>query len=309
MKRLFALSSFAWLFCASPGCKQTARIDPIKLIPEGATMIGGVDVQSVVASKPYQDNQAMIEQGEGKAGLEAARACNVGPETWKQLLVGLDSAAPEFKMVLVIEATGLGERTNLDCLASKIQAREGAAPWTMEEKDGRLTLSLAKGGATAYVIDPNTVAVVGSEWTSAVELLLAGRDGASSAVDGSLKGLMGRVKKDQIWLAGTIPSGMAQPPVDGAENATVALNVADGLAVRAAVGFGSAADAATKADALKAQYAQLKPVISSAGIPPGILEGVTIAAEEATVVVALKASATDMDALSKRAASLVGGLQ
>lgn len=309
MKRMFATSSLALVVFASAACKRDGAVDPIKLIPDGATAMGGVDVKAVVGSKAYQDNKAMVEQGEGKEELEAARACQLGPETWQSVLVGLDTAAPDTKTALVLRATGLGKRENLDCIAGKMKAAQGKDPWTMEEKNGRLTLAMTEGNYTGFVVDDDTVAVAGSGWVEAMQAVLAGGEQAKSAVDGSLKDLVARVDKQQIWLVGRIPEGMAQPPVDGAKDASVSIDLTQGLAIVAAVGFPTPQDAQTKAEALSAQYGQLKGVIAGAGIPQSVLDGVKIEPKESTVRVSLTASAEDVDTLSKQAAALVGGLQ
>lgn len=306
---MLATSSLALIVLASAACKRDAAVDPIKLIPDGATAMGGVDVKAVVGSKAYQSNKAMIEQGEGKDELEAARACQLGPETWQSILVGMDTAAPDTKIALVLRATGLGKKESLDCIAGKMKADQGKDPWTMEEKNGRLTLTMTDGNHTAFVVDDDTVVAVGSGWVEAVQAVLAGGEQAKSAVDGSLKELVARVDKQQIWLVGKIPEGMAQPPVDGARDASVSLDVSQGLAVVAAVGFPTPEDARSKATALSAQYEQIKGLVSGAGIPQAVLDSVKIEPQDSTVRVSVSASTEDVEALSKQAAGLVGGLQ
>jgi len=308
MQPSFAISAAAVLLsCAS--CKPNLAVEPEKLIPDGATIIGGVDAKAVVGSKAYTDNQAMIEQGEGKATLDALRACKLGPETWQGVLVGLDSAAPDKNLAIVLTAEGLGRKENLDCIAGKHQEAEGKAPWTLEEKAGRLTLKMTEGDLTGFVVDSKTLVVAGPGWTSAVEGLLAGAEGQTSAVDGSLKSIMADVKKDHLWLAGRIPEALSQSPVEGAKHASVAINLAQGLAIAALVGYASAEDATTKAKALQDQYGLAKTFLQGANLPKAVVDGVHIEPRGSAVSVSLAISAEDVEALSARAKPLLGGLQ
>ena len=162
--------------------------------------------------------------------MDAAKECNLGPDTWKSVVFGFDPEGGDSKLALVLVADGLGKKENLECIANKIKEKDdGKEPWTMEEKDGKLVLTIDEGKATGYVVNDSTLAVAGKDWAGAVQELIDGK--GKPAVDNSLKDVLGRTDMSKaIWAAGVVPASMATGPADGmkdgAEDALVLMTYA-----------------------------------------------------------------------------------
>lgn len=305
MTRTFATTTFAVALFGLSACKGGAG-DAIKLIPEGANVIGGADLNALMNSSAYKDNVDKIETAETKEFLDAASACNVGKDKWKNVTFGMNTESPDKKVAMVVNVDGLGKKENLECISGKIKekAPDGEAPFTIEEADGKLTLKSDDG--TGYVVNDNMVVFAGADWASAVKELVDGK--GKAAVDGNLKDLVGRANtKAHVWAAGEIPADMASGPAEGAKDATVAIDVSDGLGIDASVGFGDAEAAKAKADELNKMYDSQKGAAGAMGVPSTVTDSVKIEAKDTAVHVAAKATAEDLKKISDSVGKMMGG--
>ena len=62
MKRTFYTTTFAMALLGVAACKGGGA-DSAKLIPDAATVVGGVDVAGLVKSELYTTNKDLIEKG------------------------------------------------------------------------------------------------------------------------------------------------------------------------------------------------------------------------------------------------------
>ena len=70
MKRTLATTTLAAALLSLGACKGGgAAGDAAKLIPDAATVIGGVDIQAAMKSPLYTENKEKLEGGEGKEML------------------------------------------------------------------------------------------------------------------------------------------------------------------------------------------------------------------------------------------------
>ncbi len=288
MKRTFATTTFTLALLGVAACKGGGA-DSAKLIPDVATVVGGIDVKALVGSKAYSDNKDKIETGEFKAVVEAASACNVGTDKWKSVTFGADPDKNQF--AAIVNADGIGKDDNLNCIAGKIKEKSGEEPWKLEEKDGKKVLT-AKDGQ-GWVINEGSVVFASKDWVTAVGDLVAGK--GKSVFDGTLKEVIGRADTGKhVWVAGQVPASAAQGPIAGAKDAAVSLDLAGGLAVAASVGFASAEDATKQKDALQKQFDEMKGMAGAVGVPQTVVDSVKIDASGTAVSVAAKATDDDL---------------
>jgi energy-coupling factor transporter ATP-binding protein EcfA2 len=305
MKRTFATTTIALSLLGLSACKGGAG-DAIKYVPDGASVIGGVDLAALQKSALWEKNKDKIESGQNKEMMEAAKACNLGQETWKSVVFGADVSNAEGKMVVVLGVDGVGKKENLECIAGKIKEKTEKDPWTLEEKDGKLTLNMDGGKATGWAVGDNMLVVAGKDWAGSVTELIDGK--GKAAVDGSLKDVVGRANtKEHIWVAGNIPSDMAQGPAAGAKDGTLGMNFADGLGLQLDVGFGSADDAKSKAAELNQQFEGMKGMAGEM-VPKTTLDSVKIEAKDTAVHVEAKASKEDIDKISEALGKMIPGM-
>jgi hypothetical protein len=291
MKRTFTTTTFALALLGLAACKGGGG-DSVKLIPDAATMVGGVDMKGLVGSKAYTDNKALLETGETKEMMDAATACNLGTDKWKSITFGADQAKNQF--AVVVNADGIGKDENLNCIAGKIKEKQGKDPWKLEEKEGKKVLTMEGDEGTGYVVNENTLVVASKDWAAAVKELVDGK--GKSAFDGALKDVIGRADTSKhIWVAGTIPAEMTKEgPAAGAKDVAGDADLSNGLAVKASVGFASADDAKKKAEELQKQFDGVKGAASGMGVPQAAVDSVKIEAKDTAVTVTASISADDM---------------
>jgi hypothetical protein len=307
MKRTFATTTVAAvaLLCVVPACKGGAG-DAAKLIPDSATVMGGVDLKALTSSDLYTKNEEMMKQDDAGEFMAALEGCKLGKETWKSVVFGADPAGGEGKMAFVVSVDGVGKKENLECIAGKIKEKEGADPWTAEEKDGKLVLTMAEGKGTGWVIDDNTLAVAGKDWEGSVKELIDGK--GKSAIDNSLKDVIGRTDTAKpIWAAGKIPAEMAEGPAAGAKDAAGWVDLSGGLELLASVGFDTEETAKAKADEATKMFETVKGGAAAFGIPETVVNSVKIEAKGAAVQVTGKASKEEIATISDAAKKAMGG--
>lgn len=298
MIRTLATTTAAAALLTLTACKGGgASGDAAKLIPDAATVIGGADLQAIMKSPLYDGNKEMLEEGDQKEMMDAAKECNLGPDTWKSVVFGFDPDGGEDKVAVVFVATGLGKKENLECVANKAKEKNGEEPWTMEEKDGKLVLSIDGGDSTGYVVNDDTLAVAGKGWAGAVKELIDGK--GKPAVENSLKDVLGRTDMSKaMWAAGVVPASMAKGPADGMKDGAMWIDMSSGLEISGSVGVKDADTATSKATEFKTQFDQAKGMAGMFGIPTTVVDSVTIEAKGEAINVSAKASKEDLEKIS-----------
>lgn len=294
MKRTFTTTTFALALLGFAACKGGGG-DSVKLIPEAATVVGGVDVKGLVASKAYTDNKALLEQGENKEMLDAATACNLGTDKFKSITFGADPTKNQF--AVVVSADGIGKDENLNCIAGKFKEKNGGKdPWKLEDKDGKkqLTMEGDDAGNVGYIVNENTLVVATKDWAAAVKELVDGK--GKSAFDGALKDVIGRADTSKhVWAAGTIPADFTKDgPAAGAKDAAGDVDLSNGVAFKASVGFASADDAKKKAEELQKQFDGVKGAATGMGVPQAAVDSVKIEAKDTAVNLSASITGDDM---------------
>ena len=305
MKRTFA-TTFAIALLGVGACKGGGSGDAVKLVPDSATFIGGVDIAALQKSELWNDNKKFLEEGEAKDVLEAAKACNLGLDKWKSVTFGMHHSA--FSMsgdeappgVIVLSADGIGKKENLECVHAKAKEK-GEEPFTMAEKDGRLVLDIDEGKDVGYVVNDNMLVIAGKGWADSVKELIDGK--GKPAVDNGLKDAVGTADTSKaLWFAGNLPSELlAGSPADGAKTAAGSVDFKSGVAFALSVTFGSADDAKSKATELQTQFDQVKGMAGAMGVPQGATDSVKIEAKGSAVNVSASLSNDDVKKLQETA--------
>jgi hypothetical protein len=308
MKRISTSVALVALFGLA-GCKGGGASDPAKLVPDAATIVGGVNVKGLLGSKLYSENKALLETGEAKEMMEAAKACNIDPNGIDGLTFGADPTSEG--VVIIVSAAGIAKEENLNCIAGKIKEKAGEDPWTLEDKDGQKTLKLSDDQGVGYLIGENMVAVASKNWADSVKQLIDGK--GTSAADGKMKDLVGRAPKgQQIWFAGNIPAdaaaGLKGTPGEAVKDFSGGLDLANGLAMSLAAGVADAAAATALQGELQKQFDQVKGMGAAMGVPQGVIDSIKIGAADATVTLELAASNEDLKALQEKMGGMMGGL-
>lgn len=288
MKRTFATTTFTLALLGVAACKGGGA-DSAKLIPDAATMVGGVDIKALVGSKAYTDNKAMIEQGEYKEFVDAATACNLGTDKWKSVTFGADPTKNQGAGV--INADGIGKEENLACINGKIKEKSGQEAFKIADDKKSITMD---DGSVGYIVNEGSLVVASKDWAAPVKDLIDGK--GKSVFDGSLKEVIGRADTGKhIWFAGTLPAEMIKgSPAEGAKDVAGSLDLSGGLAIAASVGFGSADEATKKKDELQKQFDQFKGMAGGMGVPQPVVDSVKIDASGNAVTLAAKATDDDL---------------
>jgi len=289
------------LYVAFASCRTPTRPDPLHWIPGDAKIVGGVDVAALVASKAYATNRVQLEEGEAKPIFAAADACGLGKAAWRGLTFGLDPADSLAKLVVVFDVVGVGKRVNLECLLEHLEGENNGSPWVFAEDNGQLTFEIPSENATAYAVGDDTLVVTRRAWDASVRGLLAGS--GKSAADTSLKGLLARVHRDHVWVAGQLPENTVPDAIQGGKDVTVSMNLADGLAVSASVGFANPEIANEKASALRASIERQvakAPLAIPSSMVRGLADGVQVRVEASSVHMSGNVPQAALDAIASR---------
>jgi hypothetical protein len=301
MKRTFTTTTIAVALAGLLSACKGGAGDAVKVIPEAATMVGGVDVAGLLSSKLYTDNlKAMVEEGPGKDALAALKECGLGLDKFKSVTFGTDGKSDK-NSVYVVAADGIGKKETLECLA---KAKDKLGAELTIESDGKVVKA---GPLTGYVVNDNTLAVAGEGWASAVKDLVDGK--GKPVTDGALKDVIGRADTGKtVWFAGVVPTEMgtmAQGMLGSApKDVAGSVDLSSGLAVKASVGLASADDATKAKEAAEKQFAALKDS-APADVPKSAIESVKFGTDGSAVTVEASISNDDLGAIAKQAAGIV----
>lgn len=278
-----------------------AKADAVKLIPDGAQMMAGIDAKALMSSKLYTDvlKSEMEKEDEAKDTLASMKDCNIDPEKLDNIVVGIHE---ESHFAAVVSGPGVGNADNLQCIADKVKEKEGEAPFELEDKDGKKIMNIDGGDAIGYLVNDNTIAVADKEWADKLAERVDGK--GTAAIEGSLKDIYGKADKGKsVWFVGIVPEDMKEDAgALGAAPTSMhgSLDLSDGLALNVAAVFGSAEDATKVADQGKTQFEGMKGMAGMFGIPQGVVDSVKIEAKDTEVAVSAKASSDDIAALKEK---------
>lgn len=278
--------------------------DLLKYIPDGANMIVVFDAKAVFGSTLFTENKAMIEQGDAGKMFAAADGCKVGPSTWNKVVLGGDTEGND-KIVMGGQATGLGKKETLECIAKVVNEREGSEKWKVSEADGRVVVDIEGGKATGWSGGDDVFIIAGKDYAETVKSLVAGE--GKSAADGSLKDALATADTSKhVYFAGVAKGAMAEGPTAGLKHFSGNVDFSKGLAIAASMDFGDEAKATSTATMFSTQFQGLKGMAGGMGIPQPIVDSVKIEAKGSAVTASVSASAADLAKIAELAAKQMG---
>ncbi len=255
-----------------------------RLIPEGATVLVGLDIAPFVQSPLFESLKTRLGRRQ-REQLEAATRCGVGPDRWRTFVIGFDPTTRD--MAMVTEATGLGTKATLQCLADQI------GTFTLSE-DGK-TMSDHTGGG--IVVNDDAIAFATPTWMGPLQDRIDGK--GTPASEGPLAPVLARADRSApLWFAGLIPvrqRAMAMGML-GSEPSDVAgsLRGSDVVELRLSV---AVPDPETATAQLKPQWNVLQGLVISNGVPKSVVDSVKFGQADGAMTVQVSASNSDIELL------------
>lgn len=259
MKRIVT-TSLAVSLLLLPACKGGANADAVKLIPDEAEFIVGLNPKAITASEAYKQFATEIEkEADYKDAMKAFEDCGLKPTEFDAVVVGANQAE---EFVAVIVGDGIGEDDNASCVIKNIQKASGeeeAADVTKE--DGKKVIQFTDG--RAYLVNNNMLALATTGWETKVGELIDGK--GTPAVDNSKKDLYGKVDtKAAVWFMAAIPAelagmaAMAAPEAAEVKTAAGSIDLSTGAAVTFLAGFETEDKAKTVAEKIQGMFDGVK---------------------------------------------------
>jgi hypothetical protein len=265
--------------------------DPLRVIPDGAQVLGQVDGRRLTASSFFRDNRGDVQRAlASDPRLAALTGCNVKPEQIHGLTFG---SSGQDELVLWAEGPGLGQATTLQCVADTLAGGKGS--WS-SKKDGCMTVLDRGGDFTAFLLDDRTAVLASKGWKDPVRSQLRG--GNHAAITGSMAGAISRVNRSQpVWFAAQVPpsarSSMAGTSAEQLRSVAADLSFSHGLSLNVVLRMAGA----EAARALRDEIKSFMPILSSmtAGmVPTNVLDRLTVDASGANVKVTGSATTSEM---------------
>lgn len=310
MKKTFTTALAGAVLASVTACQGGGAPGGMKLIPEQATIVIGVDIGGLLKTKAYQDNKAMIESGEAKEMMEAMKGCNLNPESLGTILIGTDGKDPKPNVTAVFTGAGIGDEKNLTCISDKAKEKTGEAPFTIADEGGKKVLKMKDDDGVGYIVDAKTVVIATKDWAGATKELIEGK--GKSAADGANKDLFGRAdQKKHVWFAGVLPeaalAGLKGSPAEGLKDFSGSLDLSSGLAFTVTAGATDADKAKAMKDQIDQQWPLAKGMAGMFGIPQPVVDSVKFDLSGSAISVSATITEADMKAIQDQAGKMLGG--
>ena len=311
MKRKIPLTLAALALFGLPACGGGASAAGGKLIPEQATIMGGIDVAGLMKTKLYTEHgkAELTKQPGWKEAAESAKACNLDLETAiASVVFGTDGKEG---VAAVITGEGIGDEKNLTCIAEKAKEKNnGKVPFTIADDGGKKILKMDDGKGQGFIVDGKTIAFASDPWKAAVKDLIDGK--GKSATDGPNKDIFARADQSKhIWAAGVLPADLASAGkgvgVDP-KDASGSFDFSDGLAVKATVTVASAEQAEAAKKKADEGIGALKGLAPMLGLPPKVADSISVTAKGAQISVEASITNDDIKTLKEKAGGMMGGM-
>jgi hypothetical protein len=307
MKRKIPFTLAALALFGLPACGGGGSAAGGKLIPEQATMMGGIDVAGLMKTSLYADNKAEVEKRpEWKEMQETAKACNLDIEkAVSSVLVGTDG---KDGFAAVITGDGIGDEKNLNCLNDKAKEKNGGKnAFTIVDDGGKKALKMEGDKAGGWIVDGRTVVIASKPWQPAVKDLIDGK--GKPASEGPNKDLFARADQSKhIWGAGLVPANVASDAkAMGADlkDMSGSLDFSSGLNLQATAGLASAEQATNMKKMADEQMKGAEMFAGMVGLAEAV-KRVQITTKDATISVAANVTNEEIKGAKDKAGALMG---
>ncbi|PRP94905.1 hypothetical protein ENSA7_77280 [Enhygromyxa salina] len=295
MKRIWT-TSLAVSLLVLPACKGGASADAVKLIPDEAEFIVGLNPKTITGSDLYKEFSSEFEKEDDfKEAMKAFEDCGLKPTEFDAVVIG---ASQTEDFVAVIVGDGIGEDDNASCVIKNIQKMSGEEEAAeVSKEDGKKVIQFTDG--RAYLVNKNMMALSTTAWEDKVGELIDGK--GTPAIENGKKDLYGKVDaKAAVWFIADVPAelagmaAMAAPEATAVKTVAGSVDLSKGVALDFIAGFGDEAKAKATADKIQEMFDGLK-----GQAPPelaGVVESVKIEASGPDVKVGVSASMDDIKA-------------
>lgn len=287
--------------CAAVTAACAAKPAPTgeQLVPADANLLIGVDLAGVLDSEMYGLFKPIVAKDlRGLERIDLIRECGVDVVASRvSLILGTDGGD---NVAAVFAGDGIGDATKLQCIADKLTALDGAAPFVVVDR-GVATPSLDSDVAT--VVDARTVVIATRAWAAPVRDLTLGKGSAAAASPS--KHLFARADRTaHVWFAGLVPKKMAvdMRATFGSEPLDLfgALDLAAGLRFSVDVGFGGPERLNPLKQKIEEASAMLRAVGPMMGLPPNAADSLKLEIRNEGVHFEVAMSVADSLELAKR---------
>jgi hypothetical protein len=298
MKRIWTTTLAVSLFSllVLPACKGGASADAVKLIPDEAEFIIGLNPKAITSSEAYKSVSADLEAEEDyKEMMSAFEGCGLKPTEFDAIVIGANQAE---EFVAVIVGDGIGEDDNAVCIIKALQKAAGDEEIAEVTKvDGKKVIEGTD--ARAYLVNNNMMAMATTAWQDKVGELIDGK--GTPAIENSKKDHYGKVDtKAAMWFLADIPAelaGMAMmvaPEAAEVKTAAGTIDLSKGAAINLIAGFDTEDKAKVVAEKLQAMFDGVK------GEAPkelaGVVESLKIEASGSDVKLSVSATTDEITA-------------
>ena len=294
------MTTLAVSVLALPACSKGGGADAVKLIPDSAEMIFGVNPKAVTGSDVYKTYSEKIPDDGLKKATTALEGCNLSIDSLDALVVGVSM---DENATVVVSGKGIGNKENVVCLIDKMAEESGS-----EEKaevtsvDGKDVVEQEDG--RVYLVNENTIAFATKGWQDAVAELIDGK--GKPATENSLKDLYGKADtKAAVWMLGNVPADVAKQ-AEGMAKASAAvksfvgkIDLSSGFGLELIAVFADDAGATEAATELTALVEQFGPMAGEE--MAGVVKSVKIEASGSDLNLSVAASMDDIAAGAKMA--------
>jgi hypothetical protein len=295
MKRIWT-TTLAVSLLVLPACKGGASADAVKLVPDEAEFIIGLNPKAITSSEAYKSVATELEgQEDYKEMMTAFEGCNLKPTEFDAIVIGANQSE---EFVAVIVGDGIGEDDNATCIIKALQKSAGDPEIAEVTKvDGKKVIEGTD--ARAYLVNKNMMAMATTGWQDKVGELIDGK--GTPAIENSKKDLYGKVDtKGAMWFLADIPAelagmaALAAPEAAEVKTAAGTIDLSKGAAINLLAGFDSEDKAKTVATTLQGLFDGVK------GEAPkelaGIVESVKIEASGNDVKISASATTDELTA-------------
>jgi len=285
--------------CAGKG----VDIDAVELVPNDAQIAFGFDMEPIERSPVSGPLGEGIRRDPNFAPIiDTLPKCEVDTNKLEGVVaMQLDSD----NVFIAFDAPGIGNEQLLECLEKEHAKADGTTEpkAAVFEAHGKVRRARQDGGGWAVILNDHTVAFVEGSWEG--EIFARIDDPGARTHDGPLGAALRRVDTDaHVWGAMQLDDEMrsamsAAPGSAQLQNASVTVDLSDGIAVSAELEFSEAGQAEAFATSLQAQMTSMKQMYLAASFPPSAVESIEIDAEATIVSGSLKVDASDVMLVSQ----------
>jgi len=293
---------------AAGGACPEFPLDPTLVVPDGASVVLGVDVDSFAQTSTGKALlPALATDLQVAEALEVLGGCGLALERVYALVLARD---PGDGRMLAVQARSLGEPATIACLAGKLAARnQGVEPWVREPTACFDSLALADG---SRIWIPNIYTLV---WTrgSFVEPVAARMTGATPlGLPLGLAAEFDRLDRSRhLWLAAvlsaddrrTLPGVWARE----AESLTAAVSLADGVHAELSLGASKAEALANTRSRLLMSFAALSDRLDAHGVEHRLRERARVGIVDGVVAAQVELDEGELRAIRRQIGEHVSG--